>query len=133
MTRIDWTPSAATVSRIVRAYDPRPGAYARALDGGANSEVKLFGARLSARETDRLPGEILAIDDEGMTVSCGPAANRGQRAVPCKSQACNPPESAPCRRASGRAAAASPWASGYLKHHAWRRSAPIARRSFRRW
>lgn len=42
MTRVDWTADALTVSRIVRAYDPRPGAYAVARSG----EVKLFGGKL---------------------------------------------------------------------------------------
>src|SRR5215510_3284363 len=40
-TRIDWTADAAHVARTIRAYDPRPGAFAKAKSG----EVKLFGAR----------------------------------------------------------------------------------------
>ena len=71
MTRIDWSADAGTVSRIVRAYDPRPGAYAVRAPGGVSQEVKLFGARVTTRTSDRPPGEILAIDDDGMTVSCG--------------------------------------------------------------
>ena len=79
MTRIDWTADAATVSRVVRAYDPRPGAYAVRATGGVSQEVKLFGARATTRTTERPSGEILAIDDDGMTVSCGalPAAAGG--------------------------------------------------------
>jgi methionyl-tRNA formyltransferase len=70
MTRIHWTESAATVSRIVRAYDPRPGAYAIAPSG----EVKLFGGRVAADAPRGDPGQVLAIDDGGMTVACGSGA-----------------------------------------------------------
>jgi methionyl-tRNA formyltransferase len=78
MTKIDWTADAGSVSRIVRAYDPRPGAYAVRSESGASQEVKLFGARVAARATDRPPGEVLAIDDDGMTIACGgPAAAGG--------------------------------------------------------
>src|ERR1043166_5941864 len=34
MTRVDWSANARTVSQIIRAYDPRPGAFARAGAGG---------------------------------------------------------------------------------------------------
>jgi len=77
MTRIDWTGDAAAVSRTVRAYDPRPGAYAVRAAGEASHEFKVFGARVAARTTDRPPGEILSIDDDGMTVSCGQPAEAG--------------------------------------------------------
>jgi methionyl-tRNA formyltransferase len=74
MTRIDWNADASTVSRIVRAYDPRPGAWASRQTDAGESEVKLFGARVAARSVDRPPGEVLAIDGDGMTVSCGDGA-----------------------------------------------------------
>jgi methionyl-tRNA formyltransferase len=74
MTRIDWNADASTVSRIVRAYDPRPGAWASRKTDAGESEVKLFGARVAARSVDRPPGEVLAIDGDGMTVSCGDGA-----------------------------------------------------------
>jgi methionyl-tRNA formyltransferase len=70
--RIDWTASAATVSRIIRAYDPRPGAFTQSQSG----EVKLFGARLAPRTVERPPGEVLSIDDDGLTVACGSGAIR---------------------------------------------------------
>ena len=71
-TRVDWMADAPVVSRIIRAYDPRPGAFAQAQNG----EVKLFGARLAPRTVDRPPGEVLSIDAEGMTVACGTGAVR---------------------------------------------------------
>jgi methionyl-tRNA formyltransferase len=73
MTRVDWSANARTVSQIIRAYDPRPGAFARAGD----VEVKLFGARAGAREADAAPGTVLAIDEDGMTVACGGGVGDG--------------------------------------------------------
>jgi methionyl-tRNA formyltransferase len=66
MTRVDWSADARTVSRIIRAYDPRPGATA----GAASGEVKLFGARVVA-SNPVAAGEVLAITTDGMTVACG--------------------------------------------------------------
>jgi methionyl-tRNA formyltransferase len=68
MTRIDWNSDSRTVSRVIRAFDPRPGAFAVAKGG----EVKLYGARVSALAVDAatVPGEVVAIDESGMTVAC---------------------------------------------------------------
>lgn len=66
MTRIDWSSDATTVSRIIRAYDPRPGALTTARGG----EVKLFGARPA--DGSGAAGEVLSIDNTGMIVACGP-------------------------------------------------------------
>lgn len=68
-TRIDWTASSADVARTIRAYDPRPGAFAQS----AHGEVKLFGARIASSE-DGAPGEVLNIDSRGMTIACGSGA-----------------------------------------------------------
>jgi methionyl-tRNA formyltransferase len=70
MTRIDWNADATTVSRVVRAYDPRPGAFTSAPSG----EAKLFGAKPMPATSDHAPGEILRIAAEGMTVACGEGA-----------------------------------------------------------
>jgi methionyl-tRNA formyltransferase len=70
MTKVDWTVSAEVVSRTIRAFDPRPGAFATAAGG----EVKLFGARSVGAEHDRPAGEVLAIDGAGITVACASGA-----------------------------------------------------------
>ena len=70
MTRVDWSADSVTVSRIVRAYDPRPGAYAMSASG----EVKIFGARLAHDAPNGEPGQVLAIDEAGMTIACGSGA-----------------------------------------------------------
>ncbi len=79
--RLDFARSATQVSRVVRAFDPRPGAHTT-LHGAA---VKCFGVRVRA-ETDAdltddalrasRPGTIRAIDAEGMVVRCGDGAVR---------------------------------------------------------
>jgi methionyl-tRNA formyltransferase len=65
MTRIDWSNDATTVARIIRAYDPYPGARTTQRD----NEVKLFGARRG--EATGAAGEVLSMDASGMTVACG--------------------------------------------------------------
>ncbi len=67
MTRIDWSSDATTVSRIIRAYDPRPGAHTTVRGG----EVKLFGARRADGGGTGEAGEVLSIDGTGMLVACG--------------------------------------------------------------
>jgi methionyl-tRNA formyltransferase len=64
--RVDWSRDAASVSRMVRAYDPKPGAFTRL--GG--TDVKLFGAR-AAPAAGGAAGEVLEIGRDGMTVKCG--------------------------------------------------------------
>jgi len=51
--RLDWNRDAASLARVVRAFDPEPGAWAL-LDG---QEVKLFGA--SAGNGSGAPGAVL--------------------------------------------------------------------------
>jgi methionyl-tRNA formyltransferase len=64
--RIDWTRPAVDVSRVIRAFDPDPGAYSRLRD----NDVKLFGARVAADAAGD-PGTVLEIDEMGMLVACG--------------------------------------------------------------
>jgi len=75
-TRIDWSADAATVARVVRAYDPRPGAFTM-LDG---RDVKLFGAR--AVPGSGAAGDVLAVGDDGLVVACGSGAVRIQQSQP---------------------------------------------------
>ena len=69
-TRVDWTNDASTVARMIRAYDPRPGALAHAESG----DVKLFGGRAADAAGAGVPGEILTVTGEGMLVACGGGA-----------------------------------------------------------
>jgi methionyl-tRNA formyltransferase len=71
MARVAWNGPAVAVARLIRAYDPKPGAFATSLGG----EVKLFGARVvssAATPADAAAsGEVLAVSADGMTVGCG--------------------------------------------------------------
>lgn len=63
-TRVDWTRDAAIVSRLIRAYDPRPGAYTKL----GETEVKLYGARVAEKKGGQ-PGEVLGAGSDGLLVS----------------------------------------------------------------
>lgn len=75
MARVPWDEGCGVVARIVRAYDPKPGAFTTR----QGVEVKLFGARETEEAGDEgrhRAGEVVAIDDEGMLVACGDGAVR---------------------------------------------------------
>ncbi len=76
MARIDFRASAQRVSRVTRAFDPRPGAFTT-LNG---LEVKCFGARVVGDGSDDAldeptraspPGTIRSADSKGLLVRCG--------------------------------------------------------------
>ena len=69
--RVDWTLPALDVSRRIRAYDPKPGAFTTR----NGLELKLFGARPSPDHSGDA-GAVLAIDESGMLVACGSGAVR---------------------------------------------------------
>ncbi len=75
MAHVEWSKSAAQVSRLLRAFDPRPGAYTTK----GNVDVRLFGVRVvHGRHGDLrgAPGSVLEIDESGMLVACGEDAVR---------------------------------------------------------
>ena len=86
--QVDWLRSAHQVSSHVRAYDPKPGAWGR-INGG---EVKLYGARLAPRGSNREPGDVIAIDAEGMLVACGGGAVRIAAVQPAGKRRLTPAE-----------------------------------------
>jgi len=63
---VDWAVSADIVHRQVRAFDPSPGA-GTALRG---EPVKIWGAHLSPGRADKVPGEVIAVDSDGILVAC---------------------------------------------------------------
>jgi methionyl-tRNA formyltransferase len=69
--RIDWTRPAVEVSRLIRAFDPVPGAFST-LRG---LEVKLYGVRVAV-DAEGDPGVVLGIDEMGMLVGCGSGSVR---------------------------------------------------------
>jgi methionyl-tRNA formyltransferase len=69
--RLSWNTSCDHVARLVRAYDPKPGAWTTL--GGL--EVRCFGARLAA-ERSGAAGEVLEAGEQGLVVACGTGAVR---------------------------------------------------------
>ncbi len=79
LARLDWTLRAELVSRSVRAFDPRPGAFSKL----GEADVKCFGATLVGTGNDESlddallrssPGTVRSIDEHGATVRCGVGA-----------------------------------------------------------
>jgi methionyl-tRNA formyltransferase len=71
--QVDWTAPALTVERLIRAYDPKPGAWSTRAGG----EIRLFGAR-SVGGHAGAPGTLLALDGDAVVVACGTGAVRLQ-------------------------------------------------------
>ena len=71
-TRLDWSSSAFELSRMIRAFDPKPGAWTTLRD----ADVKLFGGGVDVEDRDGPPGEVLAIGPEGAIIGCGNGAVR---------------------------------------------------------
>jgi len=66
---IDWRQSAALIERRIRAFDPFPGASTTLGDAA----IKLWRSEINSclRAPDARCGQILAINDAGITVACG--------------------------------------------------------------
>jgi methionyl-tRNA formyltransferase len=62
---IDWEKPAGELYNLVRGCDPQPGAFAL-LNG---EKVRFYGARLIEESTDKTPGTILGVDDQGIHVA----------------------------------------------------------------
>jgi methionyl-tRNA formyltransferase len=63
--RIDWRDSAIEISRLIRAFDPKPGAFT----GTPKGDVKMFGPRVMDGIKGK-PGEVLKTTGE-LVVACG--------------------------------------------------------------
>jgi methionyl-tRNA formyltransferase len=73
LARVDWNLSATHLSRLIRAFDPRPGAFTTR----NGVETKLFGVRVvHGRHSGIAPGTVTEIDESGMLVACGEDAVR---------------------------------------------------------
>ncbi len=62
---IDWNKPVLALYNLIRGCDPQPGAFAL-LKG---EKIRFYGAKLSDTTTDKTPGTILRIDDQGMHVA----------------------------------------------------------------
>ena len=64
-SRIDWEKSALEISRLIRATDPKPGAFTKTPKG----DVKLFGPKVMDGIKGE-PGEVLKVMGE-LVIACG--------------------------------------------------------------
>ncbi len=77
---IDWSRPMAQTYNTIRAANPQPGAWA--LLGGA--EVQFFDAALGPAGSSGAPGEVLAVDADGILVAAGEGSIRLKRVRPAK-------------------------------------------------
>ncbi len=63
---IDWRLPAEQIDRVVRAFNPTPGAYT----SFQGMVLKIWQAKIIAGESGQ-PGEIVAVSREGIVVACG--------------------------------------------------------------
>lgn len=63
--RIDWRQSAIEIARLIRAFDPKPGAFTSSEKG----DIKMFGPRLMDGIKGK-PGEVIKVTGE-LVVACG--------------------------------------------------------------
>lgn len=74
--QIDWSETALAIERKIRAYDPWPGTFAILADkDGIERKLKIFAANMAASHAAK-PGEILAANEDGITIACGEGALR---------------------------------------------------------
>ncbi len=66
MGRIDFTKSAVSIERMVRAYTPWPGGYTY-LDGRL---LKIRECKAKEAETDAVPGTVTEVTKDAVTVAC---------------------------------------------------------------
>ena len=85
--RIAWAESAERVTRLIRALDPKPGAWTE-LEG---REVKLFGARAPQGEGAGEPGTIRTTDD-GLLITTGGGAVLVEEVQPAGKQRMTAPD-----------------------------------------
>ncbi len=71
---VDWSLPAEAIGRRIRAFDPFPGAATQ----WHGESIKLWNYEIDSTHhgQDKRPGQILSVDDAGVTVACGTGALR---------------------------------------------------------
>lgn len=64
---IDWTDDAAQIDRVIRTFDPHPGAFTYL----QNSVIKLWQAGIVNHGGPQQAGEVITADSSGIVVACG--------------------------------------------------------------
>ena len=69
--RIDWARPSVEIERMIRAFDPFPGAYSKL----EQQTIKIWAARLAGTATGA-PGVVASASEDGIIVNCGEGALR---------------------------------------------------------
>lgn len=67
--RLDWSEDATDLERRIRAYDPWPGTFTLAMEGGLAKRLKIF-PPTRVMDLSIPPGEVLLVDGQ-LVVGCG--------------------------------------------------------------
>jgi len=67
---LDWKKSAEDLYNLIRGCNPQPGAHTTI----KGKKVRFYDARLHIGATEKPPGEILAIEKQGLRVAAGAAS-----------------------------------------------------------
>lgn len=70
--RVDWGQTAVRIERLLRAFDPWPGAFTRV----RGKKLALFRAQVVATPHGKRPGTVLAVEGTGPVVACADGALR---------------------------------------------------------
>jgi methionyl-tRNA formyltransferase len=70
--KIDWSRDAAAIARRIRAYDPWPGTYTLASEGGQSKRLKIF-PHVTVIQQNLPPGEIATAEGR-LIIGCGTGA-----------------------------------------------------------
>ncbi len=68
--KIDWSQSADTLERLIRAYDPWPGTYTTVDLGGERRKLKIYPYVEAGPDSDEPPGTVIG-SGQNLAVSCG--------------------------------------------------------------
>jgi len=71
ISSVDWSRSSEEIHNLVRAMNPVPGASSFVDIRGKKKVIKLFKTSFSEENLLRVPGEIVKVNKESFTVSCG--------------------------------------------------------------
>lgn len=78
--RLDWSQDATVIERRIRAYDPWPGTYTVAIEGGKEKRLKIFPS-VTVLDQSLTPGGISTADGHLM-VGCGSGVLRLEAVQP---------------------------------------------------
>ncbi|GAA5116665.1 methionyl-tRNA formyltransferase [Luteolibacter yonseiensis] len=78
--KIDWTQDATAIERRIRAYDPWPGTFTLAVEGGQSKRLKIF-PPVSVSSEELAAGEISTAGGQ-LVVGCGKGAVRLETVQP---------------------------------------------------